>query len=120
MDFKRLAINMSKLTYQALGRLKSGQMNQTEKRYSDRLELLKRAGEILWYEFEPANLRLADKCFYKVDFLVLTKDSALEVHEVKGFLTDDALVKIKAAAEKFPFKFIMVQYIKKQWEVREF
>jgi len=110
-----------KLPYQALGRLKSGQMNQTEKRYSERLELLKRAGEILWYEFEPANLRLADKCFYMIDFMVLTKDNSLEVHEVKGgFVTDDSLVKIKTAAEKFPFKFIMYQFKNKEWITREF
>lgn len=107
--------------YQALGRLKSGAMNQTEKRYADRLELLKRAGEILWYEFEPANLRLADKCFYKVDFMVLTKDMELQVHEVKGgFITDDSLVKIKAAAEKFPFAFIMYQFKNKEWTIRQF
>jgi len=111
---------MSKLPYQALGRLKSGQMNQTEKKYSDRLELLKRAGEIIWYSFEPANLRLADRCFYKVDFMVMNKDFQMEVHEVKGFWTDDALVKIKVAAELFPFRFIAIQYKKKEWEVREF
>jgi len=109
-----------KRNYQALGRLKSGAMNQTEKRYADRLELLKRAGEILWYEFEPANLRLADRCLYKIDFWVLTKDREIEVHEVKGFWTDDALVKIKVAAEKFPFRFIAIQYVKKEWTIREF
>jgi len=110
-----------KQNYQALGRLKSGSMNQTEKKYAERLELLKRAGEILWYEFEPANLRLADKCFYRIDFMVLTKDMELQVHEIKGgFITDDSLVKIKAAAEKFPFAFIMYQYIKKEWTIREF
>lgn len=107
--------------YQALGRLKSGAMNQTEAKYAQRLELLKHAGEILWYEFEPANLRLADKCFYKIDFMVLTSGMELQVHEVKGgYMTDDSLVKIKAAAEKFPFAFIMYQYVKKEWLKREF
>ena len=104
----------------ALGRLKSGVMNKTEGIYAQRLEMLKRAGEITWYEFEPMNLRLADKCFYRVDFMVMLSDGTLEVHEVKGFWTDDALVKIKVAAAKFPFRFVAVQYLKKQWVDREF
>ncbi len=66
------------------------------------------------------NLKLADKCFYRVDFLVMVKTGQLEVHEVKGFWQDDALVKIKAAAEKFPFRFIAVRMVKGNWEVREF
>ncbi len=110
----------SKERYQALGRLKSGVMNQTEKRYAAVLEAEKHAGSVLDYWFEPMNLKLADKCFYRVDFLVLMADGCLEVREVKGFWQEDALVKIKVAAAKFPFRFIAVQYIKKEWVVREF
>lgn len=99
----------------ALGRMKSGKMNKTEKHYADHLEALKMAGEVLWYEFEPMNLRLADKCFYSVDFLVMVKSGQLECHEVKGYLTDDSLVKFKVAAEKFPFKFKMMQLKKGEW-----
>jgi len=106
----------SQENYQALGRMKSGKMNKTEAAYGNYLEVQKRIGEVLWFEFEPMNLRLAYKCFYMVDFLVLTKDFQLEVHEVKGgHITDDALVKFKTAAEKFPFKFRMLCLIKGQW-----
>lgn len=104
----------------ALGRMKSGKMNKTETAYAGYLETLKQSGKVLWYEFEPMNLRLADKCFYSVDFLVMLKSGQLECHEVKGYLTDDALVKIKTAAEKFPFRFLMVRLVKGNWEVREF
>lgn len=104
----------------ALGRLKAGKMNKTEADYAKYLEALKQAGEVLWYEFEPMNLRLADKCFYAIDFLVLVKSGQLECHECKGYWQDDALVKIKAAAAKFPFRFIAVRHIKGEWEVREF
>lgn len=107
--------------YKALGRLKSGVMNQTEGKYAARLEALKMAGELLWWHFEPMNLKLADKCFYRVDFMVLTKDRELEIHEVKGgFITDDSLVKLKTAAEKFPFRFLQVQYKGKEWTIKEF
>lgn len=105
---------------QALGRMKAGEMNKTEQRYADHLNLLKSQGAVLWWEFEPMNLRLADNCFYKVDFLVLRFDGALEVHETKGYWTDDALIKIKVAAEKFPFRFIALQWKNKQWVTREF
>lgn len=103
-----------------LGRMKSGKMNKTETAYANYLESLKRTGEVLWFEFEPFNLRLADKCFYAVDFLVMLKNGQLECHEVKGYWTDDGLVKIKTAAEKFPFRFISVRLVKGSWEVREF
>jgi len=46
----------------------------------------------------------------------LKADGALEAHEVKGRWTDDALVKIRVAAEKFPFAFIAIRWTKQQWE----
>lgn len=109
-----------KKNYQALGRMKAGKMNGTEKKYAALLDQKKISGEILNYWFESVNLRLADNCFYKPDFLVLTSENELEVHEVKGYWEEDALVKIKVAAEKFPFRFIAIQYIKKEWVEREF
>ena len=49
---------------------------------------------------------------------------ALEFHEVKGFWRDDARVKIKVAAEHFPFKFVAVRKKKLSegggWDVEEF
>jgi hypothetical protein len=106
--------------YQALGRMKQGKMNETEKRYAGHLDLQKQSGDILEWWFEAMNLRLGDKCFYKVDFLVLTADHELQVHEVKGFWTDDALVKIKTAADKFPFRFVAIRWVKKAWDHRWF
>lgn len=109
---------------QALGRMKAGKMNNTEKAYAQHLELLKRDGEISYYSFDGINLRLADNTFYKPDFLIMKSDGQLEIHEVKGFWTDDALVKIKVAADKFPFKFIAVMKQPKKkgggWDIREF
>lgn len=52
---------------QALGRLKTGQMNKTESAYCQHLEQRKRAGEIAWYRFEGIKLRLADNTFYTPD-----------------------------------------------------
>lgn len=105
---------------QALGRLKSGSMNRTEQAYNDHLELLKHAGEIVWFKFEGMKFRLADKTFYTPDFSVLFSDGRLEIHEVKGFWTDDARVKIKVAASMYPFQFIAIKKTKTGWEKESF
>ncbi len=109
---------------QALGRLKAGQMNKTEASYAQHLELLKQTGEVLWYKFEGMKFRLADNTFYSPDFSVMKNDNSLEMHEVKGFWQDDARVKIKVAADLYPFKFIAIKAKAKKhgggWEVEEF
>ena len=105
----------------ALGRMKARKMNKTERLYADILDLKKKSGEVIEYWFEEINLRLSDNCFYKADFFVLMASGQLEVHETKGgYVTDDALVQIKAAAEKFPFRFYMKKLVKGVWESREF
>ncbi|WP_279203130.1 DUF1064 domain-containing protein [Obesumbacterium proteus] len=113
-----------KRSLQALGRLKTGQMNKTESEYCQLLELRKRAGEVVWYRFEGVKLRLADNTFYTPDFAVMLSTGEMEMHEVKGFWTDDARVKIKVAAEQYPFRFIAVKPKAKKagggWEVEEF
>ncbi len=98
----------SQAAFLALGRMKGGKMNKTEAAYARTLEARKHAGEIVWWVFEPFNLRLADRTFYKVDFGVMLANGELECHEVKGFWTDDAKVKIKVAARLFPFRFVAV------------
>lgn len=96
----------------ALGRLKSGQMNKTETAYAKTLEQQKRSGEILDYWFEAIKLKIADNaCTYTPDFLVLTNKGELELHEVKGskaVFQDDAKVKCKVCADKYPFPLYVV------------
>lgn len=117
-DTPRRKVTMSLQLKQKLGRQRARaraidpdeRMNKTERAYADDLQLLKEAGEIRDWMFEPFNLRLAKKTFYKPDFAVLTIDGFIEIHEVKGFWEDDARVKIKVAAEKFPwFTFAAVK-----------
>jgi len=95
----------------ALGRLRVGQMNKTEAAYAGYLKLLLYAGQISWYRFEGMKFRLADKTFYSPDFAVLLPDGVMEMHEVKGaraIFQDDAKVKIKVAAEMYPFVFRVI------------
>jgi hypothetical protein len=92
-----------------------GEMNRNETAYAQHLEVRRHAGEVIWFGFEPINLRLAQKTYYRPDFLVMLSDDTLEVHEVKGskrtsdgvipWMEEDARIKLKIAAEKFPFRF---------------
>jgi hypothetical protein len=107
----------------ARGRLNPGQMNKGERAYADMLELRKRAGEVAWYRYEGVKLRLADKTFYTPDFAVMLADGTIELHEVKGYWEDAAAVKIKVAAEAYPFRFLSVRAKAKKdgggWEIRD-
>lgn len=87
---------------------KRGEMNTLEADYAAQLELEKRAGAITEYWFEPFNLRLAKDTFYRADFLVMLADGTLEIRETKGFMREDALIKLKIVAEKYPFRVLVV------------
>ncbi|TGV05787.1 DUF1064 domain-containing protein [Alcaligenaceae bacterium 429] len=108
----------------ALGRLKVGQMNKTEAAYGQYLEALRVAGEVAWFKFEGVKLRLGDNTFYTPDFAVMRTDGVMELHEVKGFWQDDARVKIKVAADLYPFRFIAIKAKTKKegggWALEEF
>lgn len=82
-----------------------------ERDYGLHLALLKAAGKI--HDFRgrgPVNLRLADKTFFRPDYLVIAADGTLELHETKGFMEDDANVKLKVAAELYPwFRIVLVK-----------
>ena len=105
----------------ARGKTPPGKTNKTEARYGEYLEQLKRAGEILWYKFEGIKLRLADNTFYTPDFCVMAADGVIECHEVKGFWAPEGRVKIKVAADLYPFRFLAVKARAKKagggWEV---
>ena len=108
----------------ALGRLKTGERNKSEAAYESVLQARQVAGEVVWYRFEGIKLRLADNTFYTPDFAVMLADGQIELHEVKGFWADDARVKIKVAADQYPFRFIAVMARSKRdgggWKVEEF
>ena len=102
-----------------LGRMKSGSMNKTEQDYAVHLDELKLAGDVQWWGFECFNLKLTgdgaeQNTFYKPDFAVINAAGELEFHETKGFWTDDAKVKIKVAAGKYPFRFVAMKKLAKK------
>lgn len=114
----------AKKVLQALGRLKAGAMNVTERRYAEHLDMRRRAGAVAWFRFEGMKFRLAEGTFYTPDFAVMLASGELECHEVKGFWEDDARVKVKVVAEQYPLRFIAVTAKTKKagggWAIEEF
>lgn len=93
-------------------------MNKLEASYSRYLEDRRVIGEIYQWKYEPMKLRLADRTYYSPDFVVIAWDGLVEFHETKGFMRDDANVKIKVAAEQFQWaRFFLVTRKKGEWKV---
>lgn len=117
----------AKAGMQALGRLKPGELNKTEQRFVDEwLKPQMQAGAIKWWLFEAITLKLAPDCRLTVDFFVLMADDTLRAYDVKGavaIISDDAKVKMRIAADRFPWPFFYaIPRAKKDgggWEARE-
>lgn len=85
-------------------------MNKTEMAYRRHLEGEKREGRILWFDYECMKLRLADRCFYTPDFMVMDADGHIIFVDTKALwksigkpgIAEDALIKMKGVAEKYP------------------
>jgi hypothetical protein len=98
--------------------LRGADMNKTEARFAAWLDLGIKQGQFLARYFEDFTLRLGNDCRYTPDFAALCADGSLRFYEVKGFWRDDARVKIKVAASKFPmFEFFAVKWVGGTWDV---
>lgn len=99
-------------------------MNGLEREHAVDLEVQKRAGKISAWYYEKITFKLADDTRYTPDFCVIELDGTVVFHETKGFWRDDALVKIKVAAEQLPFRFVSFERVAKKhgggWKSRVF
>jgi hypothetical protein len=98
-----------------------GKKNKSEAAYARWLDHLTAKGEVCRYWFEPFSLRLTEcesgqPARYSPDFLVLIPDGSTYVDDVKtdrGFDDPAALVRIKAAADRYPlWRFRIVRPIR--------
>ena len=99
-------------------RTRRGVMNRTEAAYAAELAIRKAAGEVLDFGFELLKLRLADGAWYTPDFVVFlpTSPAAIELHEVKGFEREAAMLRLKVAASLYPhFRFCLVKRVDAGW-----
>lgn len=94
--------------------------SKLEQRYSVHLNQLVAAGDILYYHYEPLKFILGPGSTYRPDYLVVRPDGKVEIHEVKGYLRDDASVKFRAASSRNTWAvFIMVSWDSKKKSWRE-
>lgn len=85
-------------------------MNKLERGYALSLEAKRRSGGLVLWRYERFTLKLADDTRYTPDFYVLENDGSVSIVEVKGFMRDDALAKLKVAATEFrEFRFYLFQ-----------
>ena len=98
--------------------------------YADHLEARKRCGEIAWYAYEAITLTISHSTKggargsrITIDFFVMLNDGLLEAHEVKGFRDKRQVNALKAAAELYPFRFVLLTKRLKRagggWSVQE-
>jgi len=87
-------------------------LNTFEKQYLAYLRMMKYP----WIGVQALKFRLAYNTHYTPDFVFVNFNGELEAHETKGFMRDDAAVKIKVAARSFPIvKFVLVTRKNKEW-----
>jgi hypothetical protein len=116
-------------------RRKPGERNKTEAAYEEHLGILQRAGAVEGFFFEGIKLKLADNTFFTPDFLVFAADGVVELHDTKGttskkradgskekapFIEEDAKIKLKIAAERFPFRVFAVFKTPDGWQKQQF
>lgn len=104
-------------------------MNKTERRYSEYLDSELRAQRILYWGYECMKVRLADECTWTPDFLVMDADGVITLVDTKAWwssskkvgVTDDSLVKMKVAAEAYPFFRVVMTWLNEGvWNERVF
>ena len=82
------------------------------------LDVLRNRGYV-WIGIQNITLKLGDDCRFTPDFWALDA-GRLMAFDTKGFMRDDALVKLKTAARAYPlFLFIVVTRESGEWTERE-
>jgi hypothetical protein len=84
--------------------------------YAAYLSTQKALGLIAGFEYEPERLEIGVRAFYTPDFLIRLDSKRIEWREVKGYKREAAMVRLKAAALKYPhWRFVLVTKRNGQW-----
>lgn len=96
-------------------------MNKLEQNFAWELEDRRKAGVIEHWGFEEMRFRLGQGAWYKPDFVVHVGGGVVVCYECKGFWREAARVRIKVAAERYPFiSFVAVTKVAGQWRYEDF
>ena len=76
-------------------------LNKTERRFKTRLESLRVQQRIKDFIMQAWTFKLAHDCRYTPDAVVVENDGTITLYDVKGFEREDAVLKMRVAAERF-------------------
>lgn len=94
-------------------------MSKLEQKYALLLQGWTQHGVISAFYYETVKLRLAKRTWYTPDFFLSYPDGHFEFHEVKGFRRDDAMIKLKVAAELHRWvRFVLIEEEGHRWHWR--
>lgn len=89
-----------------------------EQQYAEYLATSVAAKRVLDWRYEPERLEIGIGAVYTPDFSVLLSGAdRIEYREVKGYRREAAIVRIKAAALRYPqFRFVLVTKLNGDWK----
>jgi hypothetical protein len=91
-------------------------MNKLERAFWERLQAARSDGIFRDIYREPLKLRLAGNTFYTPDFLTYSPFNGMHLWETKGYMREDAAIKLKVAASMYPsFAWVLVQRDRGRW-----
>jgi hypothetical protein len=98
---------------------KKGEMNGLESRFVKEWIMPRvRAGDILWWAYESMTWKIAPNTTLTPDFLAQHADGRLVWYETKGFMREDAWIKLKIAEAMQPIPIYVCRHTKSNgWSV---
>lgn len=82
--------------------------SKAERAYYDKLCLLKKSGEILFF-LRQVSFDLPGGVVYRCDFMCFYKDGTVDIVDVKGYMTPMAKNKIAMVEDIYPIKITIIE-----------
>lgn len=86
-----------------------------EERYYRHLIAQRNAGQIVEFWWKGFKFKVGEGAWYTPEAIVLGNDGYLQLHEVKGYKREAAMVRYKAARERYPLRCYLVRLVKGVW-----
>lgn len=118
------AIAAAKSTKPAPTKAPDDGLNKLERAFWERLQDAHRSGEFREVYEHPLKIRVIGNRWYHPDFMSVEdwgpkNPPTVTLWETKGFMREDAALKLIAAAERFPcFAWVLVTRKGRKWECR--
>lgn len=92
-------------------------LNKLERAFWERLQEAERTGHFMEVYEHAMKLRVIGNRWYHPDFMSVGLMGQVDLWETKGFMREDAELKLIAAAERFPcFSWVLVTRKARKWQ----